>query len=501
MAEQKAQSHIHRPPIVVVMGHIDHGKSTLLDYVRKTNVVATESGGITQHISAYEATHKTKDGREARITFLDTPGHAAFSAMRAHGATAADVAILVVSAEDGVKEQTLEAARAIKMAGIPYVVAINKIDKPNANPEKIKRDLTENEIYVEGYGGDVPCVEISAKTGQGVSDLLDLILLVSELGNLHGDPTMPAEGFVIESHRDPKRGVSASLVITNGTLRKGDCVNAGGTIAPIRAIETSAGTIVESATFSSPVLIAGFDAPPPSGSLFTAYEKKRDAEDAATAEKARADRVKEGVIGNPAAEVSLPIILKTDVQGTRDAVIHELQKIEHPKVNIRIVHSGVGDISENDVKMAAGSEHARIVGFRVGIDKKAREAAERAAVDVETFSIIYNITDSLGKAVAARAPKEEVEEMRGEVRILRIFSATREKQVVGGTMVSGVLGVGNAVKIVRRGVEIGRGEILELQQQKMKTSEVKEGECGILAESPTEIATGDVLAACVIVTK
>ena len=265
---------VPRPPVVVVMGHIDHGKSTLLDYIRKTNVVAGESGGITQHISAYEVVHKTKDGKEMRITFLDTPGHAAFSAMRAHGATVADVAILVVSAEDGVKAQTLEAAKAIKAAGIPYVVAINKIDKPNADPEKIKRELSLHEVYLEGYGGDVPSAAISAKTGEGVSDLLDLILLVSELANLTGDQSLLAEGFVIESHRDPKRGVSASIVITNGTLAKGSFVCAGDAIAPVRAIQNSLGKTVDEATFSSPVLIIGFDALPPSGSLFKSFEKK-----------------------------------------------------------------------------------------------------------------------------------------------------------------------------------------------------------------------------------
>ncbi|MEK7134750.1 MAG: translation initiation factor IF-2 [Patescibacteria group bacterium] len=496
-----AQSHIPRPPIVVVMGHIDHGKSTLLDYIRKTNVVAGESGGITQHISAYEASHKTKEGKEMRITFLDTPGHAAFSAMRAHGATAADVAVLVVSAEDGVKAQTIEAVKAITSAQIPYVVAINKIDKPNADSEKIKRELSEHEIYLEGYGGDVPVTAISAKTGEGIPDLLDLIVLISELANLTGNLSLPAEGFVIESHRDPKRGVSASIVITNGTLTKGSFVCAGDAIAPVRAIQDSLGKIVASATFSSPVLIAGFDAIPPSGALFKSFKEKCGAEDAAAREKERAQKERARIIGNPNAKVSLPLVLKTDAQGTREAVIQELSKIEHPKVNIRIVHSGVGDISENDVKIAAGSEHARIVGFRVSVDKRARETAERSGVSLETFAIIYNITDYIESEVAKRAPKEEMEETRGEARILRTFSASRDKQVVGGTMLSGALAVRNKIKILRRGVEIGQGEILELQQQKVKTSEVRDGEFGIMIESRMEIASGDTIAAFMIVTK
>lgn len=502
MAEQKTQSHmIPRPPIVVVMGHIDHGKSTLLDYIRKTNVVAGESGGITQHMSAYEVVHKTKDGKEMGITFLDTPGHAAFSKMRAHGATVADVAILVVSAEDGVKAQTIEAARAIKSANIPYLVAINKIDKPNVDQEKIKRELSEHEIYLEGYGGDIPSTAISAKTGEGIPDLLDLIVLLSELATLTGDFSAPAEGFVIESHRDPKRGISASLVITNGTLRKGMFICAGSAITPVRAIQNALGNITDTATFSSPVLITGFDSLPKSGSLFRSYEEKPDAEDAAKQAKEHAEKERESIIGNPHAEVSLPLVLKTDVVGTRDAVIHELSKTEHPKVNIRIVHVGVGDISENDVKIAAGSEHARIVGFRVGVDKKARETAERTGVSLETFSIIYNITDYMEAEVSKRAPKEEVEETRGEARVLKIFSVAREKQVIGGTVLSGALSVKNKILILRRGVEIGRGEALELQQKKIKTGEVTEGEFGMMVESRTEIAPGDVIVSFVVVTK
>jgi len=495
------QKILPRPPVVVVMGHIDHGKSTLLDYIRKTNVVEGESGGITQHISAYEVLHKTKEGKEMKITFLDTPGHAAFSAMRAHGATAADIAILVVSAEDGVKAQTLEAAKAIKEASIPFVVAINKIDKPNADSEKVKRELSEKEVYLEGYGGDVPYAEISAKTGAGIPDLLDLILLVSELANLTGDSSLPAEGFVIESHRDPKRGVSATLVITNGTLTKGSFICAGDAITPVRAIEDSFGKSVDEATFSAPVLVAGFDTLPASGSLFQSFTGKRDAEGAALEEKNRTQKEQENIIGNPEAEVSLPLILKTDVLGSQDAVRQELSKIESPKVNIRIIHAGVGDISENDVKAAAGSEHARIVGFRVGVDKKAHEGAERSGISIETFTIIYNITDYVQAEILKRVPKEEVEETRGEARILRVFSAAREKQVVGGSMISGSLGTGNHIKILRRSVEVGRGKILELQQQKIKTSEIKDGEFGMMAESRMEIAPGDVVAGFVIVTK
>jgi translation initiation factor IF-2 len=300
---------------------------------------------------------------------------------------------------------------------------------------------------------------------------------------------------------DPKRGISASLIITNGTLKKGMCISAGDATAPVRAIENSAGQNVDEASFSSPVLMSGLDKIPPAGALFYSYENRRDAEKSVEAYSQKESRERESIIGNPNAQVSLPVIIKTDVLGTHEAVVHELKKIWHEKANIRIVHAGVGDISENDVKVAAGSEHARIIGFRVGIERKARDAAERLSVPVETFSIIYNILDYIEREVAARAPKEEIEETRGEARILRIFSVMRDKQVLGGSMLSGFMPINREVKIVRRGVEIGRGTILELQQQKIKVSEVKEGEFGIMVLSRTEIATGDVLAAFEVVTK
>ena len=274
---------IPRPPIVVIMGHIDHGKSSLLDYIRKTNIVEGEAGGITQHLSAYEVTHHLDQTRKDalasnRITFLDTPGHEAFSKMRARGAGVADIAILVVSAEDGVKEQTKEALRSIKEAGIPYIIAINKIDKPNANIERTKQNLAENEIYLEGFGGDVPFVPISAKLGTGIPDLLDMMLLVAEMENLTGDTFLPAEGIVVESNIDTKRGTSATLIITNGTLKKGMFILAEESMSPVRAIENFLGKQVSEATFSSPVQITGFDALPSVGSTFRAYANKKDAE-------------------------------------------------------------------------------------------------------------------------------------------------------------------------------------------------------------------------------
>jgi len=279
MSKQPQEKNIiERPPIIVVMGHIDHGKSTLLDYIRKTNVVEGESGGITQHISAYEVHHKDKNGSDHRITFLDTPGHEAFSAMRARGAVLADIAILIVSAEDGIKAQTMEAYNEIKNSKTPFIVAINKIDKPNANPEKVKNELLEKEIYLEGYGGDIPYVEISAKTGQGIPEILDMMLLIAELEELKADTSVNGQGIVIESNVDPKKGISATLVITDGTLKKGMCISAGESISPVRLIENFLGESVPEATFSSPVRITGFNSVPKVGSKFVACASKKEAE-------------------------------------------------------------------------------------------------------------------------------------------------------------------------------------------------------------------------------
>jgi len=267
---------IERPPVIVIMGHVDHGKSALLDYIRKSNIVAGEAGGITQHISAYEITHP-HEGAKKKITFIDTPGHAAFSAMRARGANVADIAVLVVSAEDGVKTQTLEALASIKSAGIPFIVAINKIDLPSADVQRTKNTLVEHEVYIEGMGGDISWVAISAKTGEGIDELLDTMLLTAEMEELEGDTNKHATGVIIESHRDAKRGIAATLIIKNGVLSQGQYIVSGNSMAPVRIMEDFAGNKIESATFSSPIALTGFDALPKVGAVFTAYDNKKDA--------------------------------------------------------------------------------------------------------------------------------------------------------------------------------------------------------------------------------
>jgi len=508
MTKQNSPTIVPRPPIVVIMGHIDHGKSSLLDYIRKSNVVEGEAGGITQHLSAYEVEHqverKPKDLIASnRITFLDTPGHEAFSKMRARGASVADIAILVVSAEDGVKEQTKEALKSIKEAGIPYIVAINKIDKPNANIERTKQNLAENEIYLEGFGGDVPFVPISAKVGTGVSDLLDMLLLVAEMENLTGDKSLPAEGIVVESHIDTKRGTSATLIVTNGTLKKGNFIVAEESMTPVRSIENFLGKQVLEATFSSPIQITGFDIIPAVGSTFRAHTNKKDAE------KAQLE-LKEARIKSPTVKavrivplyddaLVVPIVLKSDVAGTLEAIEKELSKIERERVIIKIIAKGVGTIGENDAKLASGSDSAIIIGFHTKVERGAQDIAERFGITIKTFDIIYKLSEWLNEELDRRTPKIMGEDVVGTAKVLKTFSVAKHKQVIGGKVTVGFLEVGAQVKIMRREIEIGRGKIDGLQQQKLASKKVDEGnECGMMVEAKIEIAAGDVLEAFVM---
>ena len=497
-----------RPPVVVVTGHIDHGKSSLLDYIRKTNVVLGEAGGITQRLSAYEVNHKTDSG-EKKITFLDTPGHAAFTGMRNRGVKAADVAILIISAEDSVKAQTIEAIKSIKEDDIPFIVAINKIDKPSANPEKVKMDLAEADVLVEGYGGNVPCILISAKTGQGIPELLDMILLVAEMEELTGDLSLPADGFVIESHLDQKRGISATLLIKNGVLEKGTCVVADDAIAPARIMEDFTGKTVQSASFSSPVTITGFSKLPRAGASFKTYGNKKEAESAVELFIQKKAEVKQPVRSSLDTDESeekiiplVPLIVKADVGGTLEAIEGELSKISKEGIRWKIIQKGVGSVTDSDVKLAAGLDGSILIAFNVKTEKAALELALRNGIEVHSFNIIYKLTEWIDEELEKRKPQVTVEETTGTAKILKCFSRNRDKQVVGGKVLSGALLQGASVKIMRREFEIGRGKIMELQQQKMKAKEVAESaEFGVLVESKTEIAPGDTLESYVLVTK
>lgn len=494
MAKKKStppQEDVKRPPIVVVMGHIDHGKSTLLDYIRKSNTVAGEAGGITQHISAYVVEHTTKDSADERLTFLDTPGHEAFQKMRLRGADIADVAILVVSAEDGVKPQTLEALESIKQAGIPYVVAINKIDLPNADVTKTQTSLIENGIYIEGMGGDIPWAKVSAKSGEGISELLDVVVLAADLAELTGNPGAPAEGTVIEGHLDTKRGNTATLIVRNGTLTTGQFVVSGTTYAPVRIMEDFTNTPIKSAGLSEPVRVVGFTDVPKVGDTFITVPNKKAAEKAITENTSQTK--------DPAFEQTdlpvIPILIKADVLGSIDAIMHELDKFDSDRVQVRVIDTGVGAVTATDVQNVSATENALIVGFNVAVERPAQDLAERLNVEIDTFDIIYELAEWLETALKNRTPQREEQVVSGRIKVLKEFSTQKNVHVLGGRLDEGTITHGQKVRILRRDVVIGTGQIKNLQQQKSDVEKITEGEFGMQLETKADIAAGDYIEA------
>lgn len=486
--------HSDRPAVVVVMGHIDHGKSALLDYIRKTNVVEHEAGSITQHLSAYEVIHTNQSGQKKKITFLDTPGHEAFRKMRSRGATVADIAILVVSAEEGVKAQTLEALESITKSGIPFIVAINKIDKPEANIERTKTNLTEHKIYLEKLGGDVPWVPISAKTGQGISELLDMVLLIAELEELHGNPQNNASGTVIESHRDTKKGISATLIIKDGVLKTGMYIVVGDALAPVRIMEDFLGNSIMHATFSSPVKVVGFNSVPSVGILFSSFASKKEGYSAVSKNEKLKEKTKVENKRENAELIVMPIILKADVLGSLEAIKHEIDKHKDEIMHIKIIQEGVGNISENDIKAAGGKEGTIVLGFNVKTDTPATDMARRHGITIQVFDIIYKLSEWLAEEIKKRKPKTKVEKIVGSAQILKTFSTTKNKQLIGGKVTHGVLSTKGTVRIMRKGEIIGTGTILSIQQHKAEVKKVDEGnEFGAQVNSKIEIARNDVL--------
>jgi len=491
-----------RPPVVAIMGHIDHGKSTLLDYIRKSNVVAGEAGGITQHVSAYEIAHKTESG-EKKITFLDTPGHESFQSIRSRGAKAADIGVLVVSAEDGVKPQTVEALKKIREAKVPMIVALTKIDKTNANVELAKQSLAENDVYVEGYGGDVPMVALSAKTGEGVKEFLDLVLLLSEMEHCTGEEDRLGSGVIIESRLDPQKGITAVGVIKDGSVKTGQVASSIGTIAPLRFILDADGEKRERLTFSSPIQLVGWDNLPLVGATFEIFDDKKAAQLYADSEALKfkatqglkLESFDESIIG-------LPIIIKADAAGSLEAIKYELGKISNERIRIKIVSADVGSISEGDLKAAQTTPGTFVFGFNTKIDSQAGAIAERTGVPVELYDIIYKLTERVAQLLLDKAPRFEVEEVMGRAKVLKLFSKTKDKQVIGARVETGMLEKNSGVKILRREVEIGRGKIKELQHAKVGVENVSEGsEFGAMIESKIEIAPGDHIERVVLVTK
>ena len=485
---------VSRQPVIAVLGHVDHGKSSLLDFIRKSNVVDGEAGGITQRISAYEVDYKLSDATTRKITFLDTPGHAAFQSMRERGAEIADIAILIISAEDGVKAQTLEAWKTIDAHKLPYVVAINKIDKPGADIQKTKNSLVENGIYIEGYGGDVPCVEISAKQGTGIPSLLETLLLLVDMHDLTANLETDATGYVLESFVDPKRGISATLILKDGTLATSGAVVAGTALSPIRIIEDFAGRPIKSPHAGQPIKVTGFDEIPASGAIFISSADKKTMETLQSETKQNTVKVVLDPRIYRNAKVVIPVVIKADSLGTLDAVKLELKKKETDEVKIKIIAEGVGNISEGDIMLASSDEKTIILGFTVKMEAKARDQADRFKIKPELFDIIYKLSEWFDVLLESRLPFEEKETVAGTLKILRTFSSQKDKHVIGGRVETGKITNGSVVKIIRRGLELGRGRIVELQSQKLKTDVVNEGnECGLMVESKFEMIQNDVL--------
>ena len=489
---------MEKSPVIVVVGHIDHGKSTLLDYIRKTNTVENEAGGITQQISAYEINHQQK-----KITFIDTPGHEAFSAMREQGARAADLAILVVSAEEGVKPQTLEAKATIEKNQLPYIVAINKIDQPTANLEATKKSLAENGIYLEGLGGEVPFTAISAKTGQGISELLDLILLAAEMAALKKEKTNEtdaadwlAEGFILEAQTSPQRGVTAAAIVRRGVLRRGDYLGAENSDCfRIKKLEDWHGRETEILTASSPAVIFGWKtAPAPGARWYSAAAKDQLMKKIKSSDVSgpAADKLPSAATANENEKI-MPLIIKANTLGSLRAVEKEIGKISVPNLKIQILDSGIGALTENDFKLARATG-ALVIGFQIKIEKAAEDLALKNQTTYGLFEIIYKLNEWLETELERRRPRIEVEIIIGSAKIIKLFSQTKNKQVVGGLVLDGKISNRRAVRVRRRGADLGAGEILELQQQQTAVKEVEKGkQFGALVEMRHTLAPGDIL--------
>ena len=497
--EDSEEELVTRPPVVTIMGHVDHGKTSLLDYIRKAKVAVGEAGGITQHIGAYIA--KVDD---RQITFLDTPGHEAFTAMRARGTQATDIAILVVAADDGVMPQTIESINHAKAAKCPIIVAINKIDKPGADPDAVKQELTRYELVPEEWGGDTIMVNVSAKTGEGIDDLLENVLLLADMLELKANPNRKARGVIIEAKLDHSRGAVATALVQNGTLHVGDMVVAGNAFGRIRAMVSSRGERVKHATPSTPVEIIGFGGVPEAGDEFMAVADEKLARQVVEerAAKARASMVKNSSASTleelysklEQGEVKdLNIIIKADVQGSVEAVKQSLEKLSNAEVRVRTIHSGVGAITENDV-MLAGIDGAIIIGFNVRPDAKARDAANRDGIDIRYYRVIYQAIEDIEKAMKGMLTPEFRENVIGHAEVRNVFKITGVGIVAGSYVTDGKLQRNAQVRLLRDNVVVYEGKLSSLQRFKDAVKEVADGyECGVCLENYTDIKEGDVI--------
>ncbi len=496
--EDKAEDLVERSPVVVVMGHVDHGKTSLLDKIRHANVTATEAGGITQHIGAYRVKVNGRD-----ITFLDTPGHEAFTAMRLRGAMVTDIAILVVAADDGIMPQTIEAINHAKAAGVSIIVAINKMDKEGANPDRIMQQLTEHDLVVEAWGGDVVCVPVSAKTGEGIDELLENVLLVADVLELKANPNRLAKGSVIEARLDRGRGPVATVLVQNGTLRMGDIIIAGTSVGRVRTMTDDKGRAVSEAGPAVPVEITGLDEAPSAGDVFNAVADEKLARELVEQRKQEQKeevfkQYKKVTLDNLFSQISegemkeLPIVVKADVQGSVEAVKQSLEKISNDEVRVRVIHGGVGAVSESDVMLASAS-NAIIVGFNVRPDPVAKANAERDGVDMRLYRVIYDAIEEIETAMKGMlAPKfKEVDTARVEVR--QVYKITGVGSVAGCYVLDGKISRNDQVRVVRDGIIIADDKMSSLKRFKDNVRDVAAGfECGITLEKFNDFKEGDI---------
>jgi translation initiation factor IF-2 len=492
-----------RPPVITIMGHVDHGKTTLLDKIRSTNVVAGEAGGITQHIGAYQV---ERDGHE--ITFLDTPGHAAFTQMRARGAEATDIVILVVAADDGVMPQTIEAVNHARAAEVPIIVALNKIDKDNADPQRVLSQLAEHELVPEAWGGDTIVVEMSATQDLGIDELLDQVLVVAELEELTANPTGRAKGVVLEANLDVGRGPVATVLVDKGELAVGDPMVAGAAWGRVRAMMNDQGEQVKTAGPSTPVQVLGLSAVPHAGDEFRSAPDEKTARIVAesreqrlrlTAQRGDA-RVKTGTkLEDIFAQIqsgetaTLNLVLKADVHGSLEAVTESLRRLDRPEVELTFVHRAVGGITENDIRLAA-TTNATIIGFNVRPDRKARELADTEGVEIRTYEIIYKLLEDIEQAMVGMLAPEYEEVVTGEAEVREIFRVPRIGAIAGCYVRSGMITRGSKVRFLRDGTIIWKGEISSLKRFQDDVREVREGfECGIGLSDFQDLKSGDLI--------
>jgi translation initiation factor IF-2 len=502
--DDDASKLVTRAPIVTVMGHVDHGKTSLLDAVRETKVAAGESGGITQHIGASEVVHNGK-----RIVFLDTPGHEAFTAMRARGAQVTDIAIIVVAADDGVMPQTKEAIDHVRAARVPMIVAINKIDKPDANPDRVKQELADNNVLIEEYGGDVIAVPVSAKQRTGIDELMEMVLLVADLQDLKANPDRDAVGTIIESKVDKGRGNVATVLVQTGTLKVGQIVSVGRTWGRVRALNNAAGKRVKTAEPATAVEIIGLQGLPEAGDILRVVADEKTARDAAEAADMAAtsgdgrtvSTLEEISAQIQASEVAeLRVVLKTDVQGSLGAIRHSLERLNTNEVRINILREGAGDINESDINLASASD-AVVIGFNTKPDAGAQRSIEATGVDVRLYDVIYKLTDDIGQALQGLLAPKVVEQVEGHAEVRMVIRAGRAGNIAGSYVTDGRIVRGGQARLFRGGTLVADTRITSLKRFKDDVREVATGfECGIGIDAD-DIAEGDVIECYQMVTE